>query len=150
LGAGTDIPIGSPVSCRNDDAVEEIVGSFVNTLVLRVDTSGAPTFAELLARVREVDLAAYANQDVPFELPVEQLNPARSVSRHPPFQVVLAFSNTDRRDAMAALSERTGLDVSVAVADLGTPTTTCSSRSSHVTARGRGPVSTVSSNTAPT
>ncbi|MEG4231276.1 amino acid adenylation domain-containing protein [Microcoleus sp. Pol11C3] len=87
----TDIAVGTAANIRNRQELEGMIGYFLNTLVLRTDLSGNPSFEELLMRVREVTLGAYAHQEMPFPKLVEELQPERNLSYNPLFQVAFVL-----------------------------------------------------------
>jgi amino acid adenylation domain-containing protein len=108
-GGQSDISIGTPIAGRNRLETERLIGFFVNTLVVRCNLAGDPGFAALLARVRQQVLEAHAHQELPFELLVEALQPKRSLSHEPLFQVMTDFQSAPRRRLALAELEWHGI-----------------------------------------
>lgn len=107
----TDIAVGTSIAGRRFTETEGLIGCFLNMLVLRTDLSGEPTFIELLKRVKDVTLGAYAHQDLPFEKLVETLQPDRDLSRTPLFQAMLVFHNTPQAQLQLGDAKLQILDV---------------------------------------
>jgi pristinamycin I synthase-3/4 len=93
-----DVVVGTPIAGRRLRETEGLIGCFVNMLAMRTDLSGRPTFRELVSRVKEVSLGAYAHQDIPFEKIVAELQPERDLSRQPVFQIVFAHQNLPQHE----------------------------------------------------
>src|SRR6185369_10797473 len=91
-----EVVVGTPIAGRTRAEVEPLIGFFVNTLALRADLSDGPSFRELLKQVRERCLGAYAHHDIPFEKLVEELQPQRSLSHQPLFQVMFQLQSGSR------------------------------------------------------
>ncbi|MGC5568974.1 condensation domain-containing protein, partial [Streptomyces sp. FR-108] len=100
-----DVVVGTPVANRNRAETEDLIGFFVNTLVMRADLSGDPSFVELLGRVREMALGAYAHQDLPFEQLVDELVTERDRSRSPLFQVLFNYDTAEAAGDTARQSD---------------------------------------------
>jgi len=110
-----EIVVGTPIANRQRSELENLIGFFVNALVLRTDVTGDPSFHELLLRVREVALQAYAHQEVPFEKVVEELQPERDLGRNPLFQVVFVL-----QDASVKVLQIPGVSISAVEMNIGT------------------------------
>uniref|UniRef100_UPI0005C1FD1F non-ribosomal peptide synthetase n=1 Tax=Nocardia asiatica TaxID=209252 RepID=UPI0005C1FD1F len=96
MSGSADITIGTPVAGRGERALEPLIGMFVNTVPLRTEVSSDESFTEFLARVKDIDVDAFANSDLPYERVVDELHPKRSQAYAPLCQVYLAFENMDR------------------------------------------------------
>ncbi|WP_433195712.1 amino acid adenylation domain-containing protein [Nocardia sp. CA-107356] len=113
LAGTTDIAVGTPIAGRGETALDNVIGMFVNTLVLRGDVDPELSFDELLRTFRRADIAAFGHADVPFERLVELLDPARSMARHPLFQVMLTFQNMPQPELELPGLTVSGIDLGV-------------------------------------
>ncbi|MBF6170990.1 non-ribosomal peptide synthetase [Nocardia blacklockiae] len=116
LSGMSDIAVGTPVAGRGERELDDLIGMFVNTLVFRVAVESGSSFEQLLAQQREVDLAAFAHAELPFERLVEALNPTRSTARHPLVQVGFSFHNLERAELELPGLTVSGTEIDTAVA----------------------------------